>query len=151
MNGKSWERWPEQLQVLDECCPLVAEGKMTWEETAALVSAKGPPRSANACQLRWGRRGGVPQPERVGSDKLAEELLVAQASLKLDRLVWEQERHMVMNEATRLRKENMRLMALNNVVIETFKEAVLRMPTFEVRSWEVRPPGRDQSHVDHPP
>ena len=59
MNGKGWVDCPEQLQVLDECCPLVAEGKMTWEETAALVSAKGPPRSANACQLRWGRRGGV--------------------------------------------------------------------------------------------
>ena len=142
-SGKTgWDHCPGQLQKLTECAPLVAEGELTWREVATLVSALGPPRSNNACQLRWARHGGTPEPPTT--DDLTNELEIATAELKYDRAVWEQERAMVIRETARVRKENTRLMALNNVVIRTFKEAVLRMPTFEVRPWEVRPPGRDQ-------
>lgn len=139
---KGWEHHPDQLRKLDECGPLVAQGLLTWAEAASLISEVGPPRSSNACHLRWSRLGGTP--EAPTAEALSEGLLAAQAQLKMDRLVWEQERSMVLKEAVRLRKENTRLLALNNVVIRTFKEAIVRLPSFEVREWKSRPPGRDQ-------
>ena len=125
MPSKGWMDHPEQLQRLDKCGPLVGSGLLSWAEAAASVSSLGPSRSANACQLRWRRFGA--SAGAAEADDFGQELLLAQqAGLKLDRAVWEQERRMVMNETVRLRKENTRLMALNNVVIRTFKEAVLQ-------------------------